>query len=247
MLLKTNELCYFNWKQIMDSKTKNNFENFDTLADCFKNLSEDQLDKISENKVHIKYNKKEIVAKQGSFASHIIFIKQGYLKLYIESEWDAKDLIINIFGPNQLIGLSSLFESNTYQYSVAALVPSELCLFEVNDIKYMIGQNSEFALGILRRSHRSTIHAYNQMYNLTHKQLNGRIASAFLYLSRQVFESATFEMILSRNELANFTAMSTMSAVRTIKDLEKQGVITDINGIIEIKDFKTLEKISKFG
>ena len=54
-------------------------------------------------------------------------------------------------------------------------------------------------------------------------------------------------MILSRNELANFTAMSTMSAVRTVKDLEKQGVINDKNGIIEIKDFKTLENISKFG
>jgi DNA-binding GntR family transcriptional regulator len=54
-------------------------------------------------------------------------------------------------------------------------------------------------------------------------------------------------MILSRNELANFTAMSTMSAVRTIKDLEKQGVIVDNNGIIKIKDFEALEKISKFG
>jgi len=38
-----------------------------------------------------------------------------------------------------------------------------------------------------------------------------------------------------------------MSAVRTIKDLEKQGVISDKNGIIEIKDFKALENISKFG
>ncbi|RLD77183.1 MAG: hypothetical protein DRJ10_12385 [Bacteroidetes bacterium] len=231
----------------MDSKSNKNCENCDTIADCFKNLSEKELKKITENKVQLKFNKKEVVAKQGSFASHIIFIRKGYLKLYIESEWEAKDLIINIFGPNQLIGLSSLFESNTYQYSVAALVPSELCLFEVNDIKYMIGQNSEFALGILRRSHRSTIHAYNQLYNLTHKQLSGRIASAFLYLSRQVFDSNSFEMILSRNELANFTAMSTMSAVRTIKDLEKQGVISNENGIIEIKDFKTLENISNFG
>ncbi|RLD76249.1 MAG: hypothetical protein DRJ10_13865 [Bacteroidetes bacterium] len=231
----------------MDSKSNKNCENCDTIAECFKSLSEDELKKITENKVQLKFNKKEVVAKQGSFASHIIFIRKGYLKLYIESEWEAKDLIINIFGPNQLIGLSSLFESNTYQYSVAALVPSELCLFEVNDIKYMIGQNSEFALGILRRSHRSTIHAYNQLYNLTHKQLNGRIASAFLYLSRQVFDSASFEIILSRNELANFTAMSTMSAVRTIKELEKQGIISDKNGIIEIKDFKALENISRFG
>ena len=231
----------------MDSKSNKNCENCDTIAECFKHLSKEELKKITENKVQLKFNKKEVVAKQGSFASHIIFIRKGFLKLYIESEWDSKDLIINIFGQNQLIGLSSLFESNTYQYSVAALVPSELCLFEVNDIKHMIGQNSEFALGILRRSHRSTIHAYNQLYNLTHKQLSGRIASAFLYLSRQVFESSSFEMILSRNELANFTAMSTMSAVRTIKDLEKQGVISDKNGIIEIKDFKTLENISTFG
>ena len=54
-------------------------------------------------------------------------------------------------------------------------------------------------------------------------------------------------MILSRNELANFTAMSTMSAVRTIKDMEKQGIITDNNGIIKINDFDTLKKISQFG
>lgn len=231
----------------MESKTNKNCENCDTLAECFKHLSEDQLQKISRNKVHLRYNKKEIVAKQGSFASHIIFIKQGYLKLYVESESDDKDLIINIFGPNQLIGLSSLFESNAYQYSVSALVPAELCLFEVKDIKYMIGQNSEFALGILRRSHKSTIYAYKQMYNLTHKQLHGRVASAFLYLSRQVFQSASFEMILSRSELANFTAMSTMSAVRTINDLKKQGIISDKNGIIEVLDFEAMEKISNFG
>ncbi len=229
------------------NKIDPNCENCSTIADCFKNLSEEELDKITRNKVHLKYGKKEIVAKQGSFSSHIIFIRQGYLKLYIESDFENKDLIINIFGPNQLIGLSSLFESNTYQYSIAALVPAELCLFEVADIKKMISQNSEFALGILRRSHKSTIHAYNQMYNLTHKQLNGRIASAFLYLSRHIFDSPVFEMILSRNELANFTAMSTMSAVRTIKELEKQGVISDKNGIIEIKDFEALEKISRFG
>jgi CRP/FNR family transcriptional regulator len=110
----------------------------------------------------------------------------------------------------------------------------------------MIKKNSDFALKILKRSHKSTIHAYNQMFNLTHKQLSGRIASSFLYLSKNVFESSSFKMILNRNELANFTAMSTMSAVRTIKELKKQGVISDKNGVIEILDFEALEQISKF-
>jgi len=220
--------------------------NIEELSDCFSDLTEKQLNEILKNKVNIKYKKKEIVAKQGSFASHIIYIKHGFLKLYIESETGDKDLIINIFGKNKLIGLSSLFDSNTYNYSISTLVPSELCLFEINDIKNMIKENSDFALKIIKRSHKSTIHAYNQMFNLTHKQLNGRIASSFLYLSRQVFNNNSFKMILSRSELANFTAMSTMSAVRTIKDFKKQGVISDKNGVIEILDFDALENISKF-
>lgn len=230
-------------------KKLNNFvESSEGLSGCFKKLTTEQLQHLSENRVHIKYNKKEIVAKQGSFVSHIIFIKEGYVKLYIESESDdKKDLIINVFGPNQLIGLSSLFESHTYQYSVATLVPSEICLFEVKDIKRLITENSDFGLGILQRSHRSTIHAYKQMYNLTHKQLNGRIASAFLYLSRHLFHSHTFKMILTRNELANFTAMSTMSAVRTINQFKQQEIIKDEKGVIEIVDFEALENISRVG
>jgi len=217
------------------------------LAGCFQKLTDEQLKKLARNRVHLNYNKKEMVAKQGSFVSHIIFIKKGFVKLYIESESDDKDLIINIFGPNQLIGLSSLLQRNKYQYSVSTLVPSEICLFEVNDIKDLIGRNSEFALGILQRSHKSTIHAYNQMFTLTHKQLNGRIASAYLYLSEHVFNSSKFEMILTRNELANFTAMATMSAVRTINLFKQQGIIREEKGIVEILDFDRLEEISRLG
>ncbi len=219
----------------------------ESMSSCFQQLKFEQLENISQNKVQIKFNKKEIVAKQGSFATHIIFIKKGFVKLYIESASQDKNLIINFFSKGSLIGLSSLFESNTYQYSVATMLPSELCLIEVSEIKKLVVKNSEFAISLLKRSHKSTIHAYNQMFNLTQKQLLGRISSAFIYLSESVFESDKFELILTRNELANFTAMSTMSAVRAINDLKKQEIISDNNGIIEILNKEVLVKISKFG
>jgi len=222
-------------------------KNKENIIGCFENLTDKQLEILIKNKVDLKYHKKEIIAKQGSYVSHIIFIKSGYLKLYIESEFDSKDLIINIFGPQQLIGLSSLFESTTYQYSVASLIETEVCLFDIKEFKQMITSNAEFAMSLLKRSNKSTIHAYNQMYNLTHKQLNGRIASAFLYLSQQVFKNPKFKMLLSRSEMANFTAMSTMSAVRAINDLKQQKIISDNNGVVEILDVDALRKISKFG
>lgn len=230
-----------------EATNKSKCKDCDLMANCFKNLSDDELAELGEHKVYIKYKRKEIVAKQGSFASHIIFIKSGYLKLYIESGFEEKNLIINVFGPRQLIGLSSLFESNTYKYSVAALQDSELCLFDVADIKKLIAVNPEFAISMIKRSHRSTLYAYQHMYNLTQKQLNGRLASVFIYLSEQVFKNIEFPMILNRAELANFTAMSTMSAVRAINDFKKQGLINDDHGRITILDMKKLEQISQFG
>jgi hypothetical protein len=54
-------------------------------------------------------------------------------------------------------------------------------------------------------------------------------------------------MILTRNELANFTAMATMSAVRTINLFKQQGIIKEENGEVEILDFNRLEDISRLG
>jgi len=221
--------------------------NCESMSRHFQKLTNDELARIAESKVHIKFKKKEIVAKQGSFASHIIFIKGGLLKLYIESETDDKDLIINFFSSGELLGLSSLFEKNAYKYTVSTMEESELCLIEVSEVKKLIADNAEFAISLLKRSHKSTIHAYSQMYNLTHKQLGGRIASALIYLSEIVFKTKKFKLVLTCSELANFTAMSTMSDVRAINDLKDQKIISDKKGIVEILNMEALQRISKFG
>ena len=221
--------------------------NCEGMSHHFQKLTSNELERIAESKVHIKFKKKEIVAKQGSFASHIIFIKSGLLKLYIESETGDDDLIINFFSDGELIGLSSLFEKNAYKYTVSTMQESELCLIEVSEVKKLIADNADFAISLLKRSHKSTLHAYSQMYNLTHKQLGGRIASALIYLAETVFKSTKFKLILTRSELANFTAMSTMSAVRAINDLKDQKIISNNKGTVEILNMDALQRISKFG
>jgi len=85
------------------------------------------------------------------------------------------------------------------------------------------------------------------MASLTQKQMNGRVADALIYLSENIFKSNAFEMILSRKDLAEFTGMSTMSVVRTLKDLKNEGIIKDEKGKIDIKNTELLKKISQSG
>ena len=217
------------------------------ISRCFKSLTTEQLRELSDKKVTHNFRKREVIARQGTPASHIVFIKSGFVKLYIESETNENEMIVNLFGRDQLVGLSSLFDGRTYQYSVATLTETQLCMFAVTDINQLIESNKQFALSLLKRSHRNNMFAYKKMYELTHKQMPGRIASVLLDMSERLFHSHEFEMLLSRAELGQFTAMSTMSATRTINDFRKQGLLTETDGHIILHDIEALQRISIHG
>jgi len=216
-------------------------------ADCFKKLTKEELKMVNRSKVELNFRKKEMVAKQGAFATHLMFVKMGVLKLYIEGAPGNNDLIINIFPQGRILGISSIFGESTFQYSISALENSTLCLIEINSVRKLIEMNSEFAVSLFKRLSRSATHAYSQLFNLTNKQSNGRIASVFVYLAREVYRSKKFKMSLTRKDLAEFAGMSTMNAIRVLNDQKKNNLIREEDGYLEILDFPTLEHISKIG
>jgi len=215
-------------------------------TNCFGALSEDELKAIDKSKVAVTFKKGETIAKQGSFASGLIYIKEGMVKLYKEGP-NNNNLILNIFGGDELVGISSIYGDNVFNYSIVAIEKSKIYLIELSILKELIQSNAKFATALLQRSNRNTLRAYNQMFNLTHKQLNGRIASALIFLSKEVYRSAKFKLTLNRKDLADFTGMSTMGAIRVLNSLKTDKIITDQKGVLEILDFDALEVIAKVG
>jgi len=214
---------------------------------CFKQLSKEELNITNKNKVQIQFKKGEIISKQGSFVTHIMYLKSGYAKVYKETDLD-NNLILNIIPEGTLIGLTSLFNSdNIARFSVAALDNALVCSIDRKTIEQLIHQNSQFAKTVIASLNEETLLFYDKMASLTQKQMNGRVADALIYLSENIFKSTKFKMILSRKDLADFTGMSMMSVVRTLKDLKDEGIIMDEKGYIDIKNFKTLKQISKKG
>lgn len=94
------------------------------------------------------------------------------VKLYKEGP-NNNNLILNIFGKDELVGISSIYGDNIFNYSIVAIEKSEIYLIELPVLKKLIQTNAKFATAVLKRSNRNTLRAYNQMFNLTHKQVNG--------------------------------------------------------------------------
>ncbi len=213
---------------------------------CFDLLSEEEKKLLDDNMVEVFYKKGEIICKQGSFASKIIFLAEGLVKVYLEGS--PKNLVLTITPKNNLVGLPSIFEgNNTFLYSVSPYVDSWAKLIDINVFKQILRQNAKFASKIIDILNENTAQAYGRFFCLTRKQLHGRMSDILMCLSERIFKSLEYELPLSRNDLAELTGMSTESVIRLMKEFKDDGLIEVSGKKIRILDLQRMRKISEVG
>lgn len=213
---------------------------------CFKKLIPSELEFINQNKAQILYRKGENICKQGAFASYVLYISDGLVKLYLESP-NNKNINIKILKTSEFIGLSSVYGENIYNYSAIALKDSTICLIEKTSFKKLLSNNGNFASEIIQWYCTNEKHLFNKIKSLGHKQMHGRLASTLLYLSDENFNQEDLFPKLSRQDIADFSCISTESAVRLLAELKSEGIIEIDGKNIIILDRTKLMNISKTG
>jgi CRP/FNR family transcriptional regulator, polysaccharide utilization system transcription regulator len=212
----------------------------------FELLNDDEKKLLDDNSVTVVYKKGETICKQGSFASHIIFLEDGLVKVYLEG--NPKNLILTITPSKRFVGLPSIFEgNNTFLYSVSTYIESRAKLIDVRIFMQLLRQNASFAFKILNILNENTSLTYGRFYCLTQKQLHGRLADILLCISQRIFKEEAFDLPLSRNDLGELTGMSTESVIRIMKDFKDDGLIRISGKSIELLDIERLQRISDLG
>lgn len=213
---------------------------------CFETLSKDEMDFIDANSVLIDYKKNEIICKQGSFVSHVMYIEKGLAKVYLDD--GSKSLVLKIIPQGNLLGLTSLSEeNNTFRYSAMTYVDSRVKLIDINAFRQMVKQNAEFAKEVIDILSANSIQINGRFFCLTHKQAYGRLADILLCLSRQVFKKAEFDLPLSRKDLAELSGMSSETVIRMIKKFNEDGLIQMNGKNFKVLDYDRLISISEKG
>lgn len=213
---------------------------------CFDLLTADEQEMIDSHSVLVNYKKGEMICKQGSFASHMIYLEKGLVKIYLEG--NPKDLILTISPEKNLMGLQALFEgNNTFLYSISTYTDASVRLIDIQIFKQLLKQNPLFAFRIINILNESTSQSYGRFFSLTQKQLHGRLADILLCLSRKIFKTESFDLPLSRSDLSDLTSMSTESVIRILKDFKDDQIIDMNNKSITLLDMARLESISAKG
>jgi len=187
-----------------------------------------------------------MILKQGTTATHVLSLVGGIVKLYIEGVGE-KNLLLNLLEPWALIGGPGVHTDHRVHYSVAALTDVNICFIDAKDFRQITENNATFANQLIDHMSSRAVNMFNKLVSLTQKQMHGRIADGLLYLAKGFYKSESFTMHLSRQDLADLTAMSKDSAIRILKEFERDGVISTSGRKLTILDMPQLIDTSQRG
>lgn len=206
----------------------------------------EQLDELGNNCRTIPLEKGETILHEGSFTSHVIYLRNGLIKETMRGV-DKKEQIFRIIKGKTYLGMSSLFGDTVNHFSYKALTDLEVCHIEIGTFKKLMLENAEFTYKIMSSLCKENLHSYDKLLKQGQKKIFGRLADALLFFSEDIFESTKFTLPLTQQEIANFIGTSRETTARGLSNFKQNKLITLNNSEVEILDINSLKQVSKNG
>ncbi|MFA9392902.1 MAG: Crp/Fnr family transcriptional regulator [Prolixibacteraceae bacterium] len=244
-----SQLHYFYLKlntSQLEEQNNSNCKDCKETSQCFHFLVPDELEFINSKKTQITYLKGETIFKQGAFAPYILYVVNGLVRVYLQTG-SSKQVNIRLAKQGDFMAFSSIFGNTIYNYSAVALKDSSICMIDKTALKQLLLKNAEFAMRITSRNCQNEGRYLDIIQNISYKQMRGKLASALLYLSSDEFVDENVFQYLNRQDIADFSSITLESAVKFIKEFEKEGIIGLDGKNIIIQNAKKLEEINLRG
>lgn len=227
------------------SKTAN-CNNCELKSNLFCYLTNDELSKINDERREVTFEPGETIFKYGGPQTHIFCLTSGMVKICLEDAGN-KRILLDVIKPVKLIGGPGFLVDGRHHYTVTALEKSTACYISVEDFRDVMKTNAEFSMEIVTHLNKLIIKYLNRINSIANKHMPGKMAEVLLHLSDDVYNSDTFDTSLSRQDLADMSALAKESSIRVLKDFNEEGVISFTGNHFEILDKEKLRKISVNG
>lgn len=209
-------------------------------------LSEEEKEEIRQNSNTVEYNKREIIFRQNTRTSHIMFVNSGMVKIFKEGR-NKKFIILKVAVPQDFIGMLSIYGRDTHQYSASAIQMVEVTFIDISTFNRILFSNGEFAEKIIKNITNYGLYIFDRLMSQSHKQLPGRIADVILYFAESIYKSEEFEFPFTRRELAELAGTTKESFIRTLAEFKNDKII-DLDGShVKINSIKIVKTLSQLG
>jgi len=208
-------------------------------------LKDSETEALSFNCALTSFRKGDVLIRQGMLSTNVVYLRSGLIKLHIEGPYG--DQIVRIVKAPGYLGLPTTFGDKINQYSITAIDKVEACFIDITTFRNLLFSNPDFSYEIIIDICRNELEIYNRCVNRSQKQLRGKIADVILEMSGPIYDSDSFTLPISQEEIGNLIDSSRESVSRILAEFEKDKILSVSGKKIEIKNRESLLMISAKG
>ncbi|RTZ46639.1 Crp/Fnr family transcriptional regulator [Chryseobacterium arthrosphaerae] len=172
------------------------------------------------------YKAGDVIFREEEFPLYYYQIKTGKIKLNNYTE-DGKEFIQNIFSDGHSFGESLLFVDRPYPMNAVAMEESVIFRMPRQNFLNLIRDNPEISLNIYQCLAERMYYKYIMFYNLSFQNPVSKLKLLMDYLKSYHEDKApySFQVPLTRQQLASLTGLCVETVIRTIKQMEKEKIV----------------------
>lgn len=213
---------------------------------CIAELSADNLDEFRTCAVTAIYRQRQVIFHEGMPALGLYILCRGAVKLY-QSDNLGRDYIVEIAGPNDVLGELPLDPMDSYSVSAEALTDSQLCYLPRERLVEFVQKHPMTSVRLLGALGKSLRAARRKMCGFAPKGAESRLADLLVQLASAVGEPTGARAVTlgySRREIAEMIGVSTETAIRLLGRLKQKDVIATDRRQVVIADMEKLTRIA---
>ncbi|TDH27329.1 Crp/Fnr family transcriptional regulator [Segetibacter sp. 3557_3] len=219
------------------SKTNCDLQHCSLCKGCLK----EWLPALDANRITYSFKKGEPLFHEDDLVTGIYFVYEGKVKVH--KRWgDEKELIVRFAGPGDIVGHRGLGKETFYPVSATALENVSACFINLDFFLATLKVNHDYAFSLLMFYAQELQVSEQNMRNMAHMPVKGRVAYALLKLEEKfgLDDQGLLNISLTRQDLASYAGTTYETAFRILTELTQEKLIEFSGKDVQIKDAKAL-------
>lgn len=223
------------------------------LQDCpgLRKLDDRQLAYMQEFKDgEVGLEKAEVLIEQETETRHLYTVLDGVLMRYRTLE-DGRRQIVNFMFPGDLAGLQGAFEEPA-SHTIETVLESRLCVFERSDFSQLIGQHPRLGYDLVWLAAKEERALEEHIVALGQRSAKERLTYLAVWLLDRAIATGissddnVLPLSITQNQIADMLGLSLVHTNRTVRQLERDGLVIWKNREITVPDMDKACEFAQF-
>jgi CRP/FNR family transcriptional regulator len=215
--------------------------------DLFKNLSDEELKELEHYITTATFRKKDDIFTEGDAPEWFYIVSTGKVKVTKISH-DGKEIILEVISPYDIFGGVAVLRNFPYPANAVAMEDSEILKISRKNLMRLVDRFPNLMFCIALQLGDRMKSSFDSLKNIALERVEARIAALLLKLGNKVGietkEGLLIDMRLTKQDVADMVGTTVETSIRTFSKFKKEGLVTDSDGKVIIKDRERLAALS---